>query len=60
LKKINKENPSKTSLEENNEVSNLNKELENLININESLKTGISKMFKEIEKKNNTNTNNLK
>lgn len=62
MKKINKEKSSKYSSKENDEVLNqddevlnLNKELEDLININESLKIGLSKMFKEIEKKNITN-----
>lgn len=37
------------------ELLSLDKELKDLINENESLKNGISKMFKEIEKNNKTN-----
>ena len=43
---------------ENEELINLDKELKDLIKKNESLKNGISKIFKEIEKKNNTNNSN--
>lgn len=60
MNKLNKKASSKASSKENDEVSNIDKELEDLINTNESLKIGITKMFKEIEKKNNTNTNNSK
>lgn len=59
LKKSNKQQSSKSKPKENEEILNLDGELKDLINKNESLRIGISKIFEEI-KKNNTNTNNTK
>lgn len=48
---------SKVSKQESEELNNLDKELKDLIKKNESLKIGMTKIFEEIEKKNNTNNN---
>jgi hypothetical protein len=58
LNKSNKKGTSKSKQIENEELLNLDKELKDLINKNESLKIGITKIFKEIEKKHNTNNSN--
>lgn len=58
LNKSNKKKLSKTLPKGNDEVVNLDNELRDLIKKNESLKNGISKMFRDIEKKNNTNNSN--
>lgn len=55
LNKSNKKNFSKELPKGNDEVVNLDNELKDLIEKNESLKNGILKIFREIEKKNNTN-----
>ena len=54
----NKQESSKLSQNKNDEIINLDKELTELINENESLKKGITKIFKEIEKNNTTNKSN--
>ena len=54
----NKQESSKLSQNKNDEIINLDKELTDLINENESLKKGITKIFKEIEKNNTTNKSN--
>lgn len=55
LNKSTKKGTSKSSLKEHEELLNLDKELKDLIDTNESLKIGIEKIFNEIEKKNITN-----
>ena len=54
----NKQESSKLSQNKNDEIINLDKELTDLINENESLKKGITKIFKEIEKNNTNNKSN--
>jgi seryl-tRNA synthetase len=58
LNNSNKQESSKLSQNKNDEIINLDKELTELINENESLKKGITKIFKEIEKNNTTNKSN--
>jgi hypothetical protein len=58
LNNSNKQESSKLSQNKNDEIINLDKELTDLINENESLKKGITKIFKEIEKNNTTNKSN--
>ncbi len=55
MNKSNKKGSSKLSSKEEEDLINLDKELKDLIDTNESLKIGITKIFKEIEKKDNTN-----
>ena len=55
MNKSTKKGTSKSSLKEHEELLNLDKELKDLIDTNESLKIGIEKIFNEIEKKNITN-----
>jgi len=55
LNKSTKKGTSKSSFKVNEELLNLDKELKDLIDTNESLKIGIEKIFNEIEKKNITN-----
>ena len=56
LKKSNKQKSSKSKPKENEEILNLDEELKDLINRNESLKIGISKIFEEIKRNNTNNT----
>ena len=58
LNNSNKKRNSKSKVTGNEELLNLDKELKDLIKKNESLKVGITKIFKEIEKKNSTNNSN--
>ena len=58
LNNSNKKRNSKSKVSGNEELLNLDKELKDLIKKNESLKVGITKIFKEIEKKNSTNNSN--
>ena len=53
LDKSNNTEKSKVSKEESEELENLDNELKDLIKKNESLKIGMDKIFKEIEKKTN-------
>ena len=55
MNKSTKKGTSKSSIKEHEELLNLDKELKDLIDTNESLKIGIEKIFNEIEKKNITN-----
>ena len=55
MNKSTKKGTSKSSLKEHEELLNIDKELKDLIDTNESLKIGIEKIFNEIEKKNITN-----
>lgn len=55
MSKSNTKKLDMTSSLEDQDLSNIDKDLKDLINENESLKKGISKIFKEIEKKNKTN-----
>tara|TARA_R110002012_G_scaffold322083_1_gene554821 strand:- start:135 stop:314 length:180 start_codon:yes stop_codon:yes gene_type:complete len=57
LDKSDKTEKSKISKAESEELENLDNELKDLIKKNESLKIGMTKIFEEIEKKNNTNNN---
>ena len=54
-----KDNTKKTKIskQESDELKNLDNELKDLIKKNESLKVGMTKIFKEIEKKDKTNNN---
>jgi hypothetical protein len=47
---LNKKNSNKSSENENEDLLDIDKELNDLININESLKQGISKLRSEMEK----------
>ena len=53
----NTNNTNKSSDQDAEDLKNIDKELKDLIDKNESLKKGISKLFSEIEK-DKTNTNN--
>ena len=55
MNKSNKKGTSNSSFKKNDELFNLDKELKDLIDINENMKIGIEKIFNELEKKNNTN-----
>ena len=57
LDKSKKPKPLKISKKESQELDNLDNELKALIKKNESLKMSISKIFKGMENKNNTNNN---
>lgn len=57
LDKSKKTKPLKISKKESQELDNLDNELKALIKKNESLKMSISKIFKGMENKNNTNNN---
>ncbi len=57
MDKSDKTEKSKISKAESEELENLDNELKDLIKKNESLKIGMTKIFEEIEKKNNTNNN---
>ncbi|WP_250433840.1 hypothetical protein [Hanstruepera flava] len=57
MDKSNNSKNSKISKQESEELKNLDNELKDLIKKNESLKVGMTKIFEEIEKKNNTNNN---
>ena len=54
--KTSKNKKSRNSIDNESEaLENIDKDLNDLISQNESLKKGISKIFKEIEKENNNN-----
>jgi len=57
LDKSNKKNHSEISKQESEELNNLDKELKDLIKKNESLKIGMKKIFKEIEKRDKNKNN---
>ena len=52
MDKLNKAKNPKTSNKESEEIENLDNELKDLIENNESLKLGMTKIFKEIKKNN--------
>lgn len=55
MKKEPKKDESKRSLKDSEDLKNLDRELKDLINTNETLHVGIKKIFKEITKKENNN-----
>ena len=57
MDKSDKPKDSEISKQESEELDNLDNELKDLIEKNQSLKIGMAKIIEEIEKNNNTNNN---